>query len=92
MMIGAAVGAVMAVLTNDVTVKTATKYLAPNLVVKATRQHKFDPRDRSHTYVVTIGRPNYLEKRFVKKLIAACEPFPVKKLQFKLEKGEANGR
>lgn len=62
--------------------KRVTKFLAPNLTVKATRLRKPDRRDRAETYVVSIGRPNYLERQFIKEAKAAGEPFPVRNLIF----------
>ena len=63
--------------------KKATVYMEPKLVVKATRKHKYDGRDKSETFVVTVGRPNFLEKRFVKAALKAKETFPVKRVQLK---------
>lgn len=63
--------------------KTATKYLTPKSVVRATWQFKPKTRNMREEMRVTYGAPNYLETTFIKKLIAAGEPFPVKKVQFK---------
>lgn len=63
--------------------KTATKYLSPKQVVRATWQHKPKTRFTRQEMRVTYGAPNYLELAFIKKLVAAGEPFPVKKVQFK---------
>lgn len=64
-------------------VRKATVYIEPDLVVKAARQHRFGLRERSTTYVVTIGKPNYEEREFIKKCKAAKESFPIKKVQLK---------
>lgn len=48
-------------------VRKATKYLSSTLVVKATRQFKPSARDRSETFVVTYGKPNYAEREAIKK-------------------------
>lgn len=61
----------------------ATKYLAPNLVVRATRRGKFDKRNRSFEFVVTIGKPNYRERDFIAQCKRAGEKFPIKKIQLK---------
>lgn len=68
-----------AVLTDGI--RKATKFIAPNLVVKATRRHKPDKRERLKEIVVTIGRPNYAEREFIRSCRKAGEPFPVRKLQ-----------
>ena len=65
--------------------KRATKYLGPNLTVKATLQgsrHRYD-----NTLVVSIGRPNWKERKFIKACQRANEPFPVKKVQILWPKG-----
>lgn len=67
----------------------ATKYLAPNSIVRCTRVSygKKKPRkDQNVELVLTIGRPNYLEQEFIKKCKKAGEPFPVKKVQIKFYK------
>lgn len=61
----------------------ATKYVEPKLVIKATRREKVDKREKSLSFVVSIGRPNYLEAKFIKACVAAGEPFPVRKIQLK---------
>ncbi len=63
--------------------KTATIYLSDTCTVKATRRHKQDERYRHEEFVVSIGRPNYAEKKMVKDLLKAGVPFPVKKAQLK---------
>ena len=68
---------------EDRNVRKATKYVLPNLTIKATRQKKPDGRDRQETFIVTIGKPNYLERKFIKACIKAKEPFPIKKIQLK---------
>jgi len=64
----------------------ATKYLAPNLVVRAVRTRVGKRIDkRSNVQItLTIGRPNYLERDFIKLCQKAKEPFPIKKIQLKL--------
>ncbi len=57
-------------------------YISPKLTIKLTRQ-RHDKRSKRHTFLLTIGNPNYAERAFIKKLIAAKEPFPVKKVQVK---------
>ena len=63
--------------------KRATKYVSPSFTIKATRQHKYRSGSLSGTVIVTIGRPNYAEREFIKKAKKAGEPFPVRKIQLK---------
>mgnify|MGYP001605604686 CR=1 FL=1 len=65
----------------------ATKYISPALVVKATRQRykgKLLTRSaRQETILVTIGKPNWRERRFIRQCQQAEEPFPIRKIQLK---------
>jgi hypothetical protein len=63
--------------------KTATLYLAPNLVVRSTWRHKPKANHTREEMVVTFGRPNYLETIFAKQAVKAGEPFPIRKVQLK---------
>lgn len=69
----------------DKTVKTATKYVSPNMTIKATRRQQ---SRKAIEVVVTIGKPNYAERQFIKACKKAGEPFPVKKIQLKYKKGK----
>ena len=64
----------------------AVKYLAPNQIVRATRvtwHGKIQARSNVEI-ILTIGRPNFLERHFIKLCQKAKEPFPVKKVQLKM--------
>lgn len=63
--------------------KKATLYLDRDTVVKATRVLKFYGRSRSQSLMLTVGRPNYAERKFIKDCIRAKEPLPVRKIQLK---------
>lgn len=63
----------------------ATKYLDLKHTVKITRQGPTDRRAKTETFLVTIGSPNYAERKFIKTLVAADEPFPVRKVQLKFK-------
>jgi hypothetical protein len=65
----------------DADARKVTKYLAPDLTVKATRQGRRHRGSRQQTFLVTIGTPNYAERAFIKACQAAGETFPVKKIQ-----------
>ena len=74
-------------LVYDNGVRQATKYLSPKLVVKATAQTFKGKRLKGNeTLVVTIGRPNYDGREFIKKCKKAGEALP-KKIQLKFVKG-----
>ena len=70
------------------TVYQATKFVSPTHVLKATRQ-RFDGKVPSRTasrqtVIVTIGKPNYKARQFIKLYQKAGESFPIKKIQIKL--------
>ena len=70
----------------------AIKYLTPTLVVKATAMHQWGRipkrgrRAYSQTIIVTIGRPNYRERRYVRALKRAGVQFPCRKVQLRYRK------
>lgn len=64
-------------------IKSATKYISPKLVARATWRHKPSRKNTREEMVVTFGAPNYLEAHFVKIAIKAEEPFPIKRVQHK---------
>lgn len=63
--------------------RSATLYLAPNLVVRATWRHKPKANHIREEMVLTFGKPNYLERLFVKQAVEAHEPFPIRKVLLK---------
>lgn len=60
--------------------RKVTQYLSDNLVVKLTSRQA-GPRERQVSYVLTVGRPNFAERAFLKSCKKAGEPVPVKKTQ-----------
>ena len=64
--------------------RRATKYLSPTMVVKATDMLPPHKRERSsRSVMLTVGKPNYNERRFLALCKKAGEPVPVKKVQIK---------
>ena len=69
----------------------ATKYISEREVIHATRRtykarsgkRVFPAKNQNVDLVVTIGRPNYRDREFIRKCKAAGEPFPVKKVQLR---------
>ena len=67
----------------------ATKYISPKEIVRAVRktyksQNRKPHKGDSVEISLTIGRPNYLERQFIKDCQKAGEPFPVKRIQIKV--------
>jgi len=60
----------------------ATKFISPKETVKATiRRYKGKIlKNHRKEILVTIGKPNYRDRVFIKMLEKSGEPFPVKKV------------
>lgn len=64
----------------------ATQFVSSKFIVRAVRK-RFNKKIRKASNIeihLTLGRPNYLERKFIKDCQKAGEPFPVKKIQLKL--------
>jgi hypothetical protein len=70
------------ILSTDTRLRRVVKYESPSMVVMLTRQRKHDGRDRSRTYLLTVGAPNYKQRAFVAACKKSGEPFPVGRVQF----------
>lgn len=66
-------------------VRQATVFRSPTLTVRATRRWKHG-RDFHNEIMLTIGRPNFAEREFIRDCQKAGEPFPVRKIQLKFYK------
>jgi hypothetical protein len=77
-------GQVVAAVAGEDYVK-ATKYISEKLTIKATRRKK---SKKQTEIVVTIGKPNYAERKLIKLCKKAGEKFPIKKIQLKFKKGK----
>ena len=67
----------------DSTIKKVTKYHAENRVTKLTKIGKPSKNERQIHLKLTVGKPNYAEREFIKKCKKAGEPFPVRQIQIK---------
>jgi hypothetical protein len=63
--------------------RRATAYISPTLTIKATAQRRQDGRDKSATALVTIGKPNFVERRFIRVCQKAGMAFPLRQIQWK---------
>ena len=63
--------------------RRATAYMSESLTIKATNQRQLDKRDQSATVLVTIGRPNFVERRFIRLCKKAGMAFPLNQIQWK---------
>lgn len=78
----------------------ATQFINEKLIIRATRKtyknstltkkttRKFSRKGDNIEITLTIGKPNWAEKEFIKKCIKANEPFPIKKIQLKILNNE----
>lgn len=79
---------VVEVIINDPTVLRATKYIGPKQIARAVRKSYrcYGRKQRKYQnleIIFTIGKPNYLEREFIKVCQRAGETFPVKNIQLK---------
>ena len=78
-------GQVINTLLNNTNAIKSTKYITPKFVIKAKRK-LFNNKiciSGNIEIVLTIGKPNYKERQFIKECIKSKEPFPIKKIQLK---------
>lgn len=62
----------------------ATKYISPTQIIRAVRTSYGGRFSRGNVEItLTIGKPNYREREFIKLCKDAGEPFPVAKIQLK---------
>lgn len=61
--------------------RSAVKYVSPQLRAKATKRFKTSAASKGMEIVVTVGKPNWSERKFVKQCELAGEKFPVQRLQ-----------
>lgn len=59
-------------------IKKATLFITSTLTVVVTRQRR-DKRQRSHTYLVTVGKPNWANTQKIKQYAKAKVTLPLKK-------------
>lgn len=69
--------------------KRVTKYISKKLTLKATFQRPVDKRDKASTVLITIGKPNFAERKFIDLCQKAGERFPVRKLQLHVPRSRA---
>lgn len=69
----------------DPNVRTATAYLSPDYTMRFSRVHRHSRKNgRSRTFALTLGKPNYEAREFIKRCKKAGEPFPVKRPQLRM--------
>lgn len=78
-----ALAQVVEILMSEADVRMATIYFDGQTVIRGTARHRLDARARSTTIVLTVGKPNFVERRFIRLCRQAKEPLPVRKVQLK---------
>ncbi len=61
--------------------RKATKLLTPGLKVTACRRHKARKNSTSVELLLTIGKPNFAERKFIRDCQKAGEKFPIRKVR-----------
>lgn len=73
----------IAVLIESKAVK-ATKFISEKQIIRAVRTSYGKKFLRGNIEItLTLGKPNYVEREFIKTCKKAGEPFPIKKIQLK---------
>lgn len=62
---------------------SAAKYVGTNFVIRVTNRDRMIKRSAWFAVVVKVGKPNFLERRFIRACQKSGEPFPVKKIQLR---------
>lgn len=65
-------------------VRRATAFISPTFTMKASAQRRQDKRAKSATVLVTVGAPNFSERRFIRACQKSGVVFPVTGIQWKL--------
>lgn len=63
--------------------RRAMAFISPKKTVKATAQRRLDKRDRSATILVTVGAPNFLERRLIRSYQKSGVVFPLNQIHHK---------
>ena len=64
-------------------VRQATVYFDERTIVRTTARARPDRRSKSTVILLTVGAPNFVERRFIRLCRQAGEPLPVRKVQLK---------
>jgi hypothetical protein len=65
----------------DPKIKKVTYFTSPTETVKLTRRHRDRKNARQVEFVLTMGQPNYAERKFIRKCLKAGQQFPVPSVQ-----------
>lgn len=66
----------LAVLDDKPEVRRATTFVSPKITVKVTKQRRTRANARQKTFLISVGTPNFLERRFLKTGKAKKFPLP----------------
>lgn len=58
-------------------IRRATVYVTPNITVKVTRQKRARANAKQRTFLLSVGSPNFLERRYLKAGKVTKYPLPV---------------
>lgn len=71
------IGKSLAKLVDDPKLRRVTTYVSPTITVKVTRQSKKRANARQQTFLLSVGSPNFLERRVLKSAKKAPIKFPM---------------
>jgi hypothetical protein len=64
----------LARLVDDPNLRRVTTFLSPKVTVKVTRQSRKRANAKQQTFLLSVGSPNFLERRELKKIKAFPQP------------------
>lgn len=73
-------------------VRKATAYISERRVIKATAQCRANKRSKSVTILVTVGKPNFVERRFIRLCKKAGMVFPLRQIQWRFWTEKKGGK
>lgn len=69
----------------------ATKFIGPKNIIRASRRLSGGRIPKGNIEIIlTIGKPNYAEREFIKICEKVKEPFPIRKIQLKFCRPKKN--
>jgi len=64
------------ILAKRPNIKRATTFVSPKITVKVTRQRRTRANAKQQTFLLSVGTPNFLERRFLKSRKEGKFPLP----------------
>jgi hypothetical protein len=77
------IGECVSAVLGDSNMRRATAYISPTLTIKASAQRRYRKNEKSVTVLVTVGKPNFEQRRFIRVCQKAGMCFPLRQISWK---------